>query len=229
MGDHPGHAQEARVAYDHGVKRILLANELTGFGAIHWVRNTLDADPEFQFTCLVDSLEGIQRLDSVLGTGRPLAVLVELGIPGGRTGVRSVEEGLMVARAVKASAGLALQGVECFEGIIITQDPQDDEHRILAWLDALGDLAQRCASEDLFQTEEVLLSAGGSAYFDLVARSLGKVDLGRPSRVLLRSGCYLSHDTGHYRRLVDLLEARLPEAWRIPSTWLLPWKSGARW
>jgi D-serine dehydratase len=118
---------------------------------------------------------------------------------------------------VEASAGLALQGVECFEGIIITQDPQADEQRILAWLDALGDLARGCAAEDLFQTGEVLLSAGGSAYFDLVAQSLGRVDLGRPTRVLLRSGCYLSHDAGHYRRLVDLLEARLPVAWHPPS------------
>jgi D-serine dehydratase len=112
---------------------------------------------------------------------------------------------------------LALQGVECYEGIILSQDPQADEQRVLAWLEVLGDLARRCAAEDLFETEEVLLSAGGSAYFDLVARSLGRVDLGRPSRVLLRSGCYLSHDAGHYRRLVDLLEARLPEAWRTPS------------
>jgi D-serine dehydratase len=209
--------QQVRVAYDHGVKRILLANELTGLGAIRWVRHALEADPEFEFSCLVDSLEGVQRLNSVGGTGRPLGVLVELGIPGGRTGVRSVEEGLVVARAVKASAGLALLGVECYEGILITNDPQADERRILAWLDALGDLARGCASEDLFETGEVLLSAGGSAYFDLVVQSLGKVELGRPSRVLLRSGCYLSHDAGHYRRLVDLLEARLPEAWRAPS------------
>jgi len=209
--------QEVRVAYDHGVKRILLANELTGLGAIRWVRSTLDSDPEFEFTCLVDSLEGVRRLTSIHGAGRPLAVLLELGIPGGRTGVRSMEEGLAVARAVKASAGLVLQGVECFEGIIITEDPEADERRILAWLEAMGELARACASDDLFQTEEVLLSAGGSAYFDLVVRSLGKVALGRPTRVLLRSGCYLSHDAGHYRRLVDLLEARLPEAWHVPS------------
>jgi D-serine dehydratase len=208
---------QVRVAYEHGVKRILLANELTGLAAIRWLRSTLAADPDFQFTCLVDSLEGVQRLNSVGGGGRPLSVLVELGIPGGRTGVRTVGEGLAVARLVKASPGLALQGVECYEGIILSQDPQADEQRVLAWLEALGDLARRCAAEDLFETEEVLLSAGGSAYFDLVARSLGPVDLGRPSRVLLRSGCYLSHDAGHYRRLVDLLEARLPEAWRSPS------------
>ena len=209
--------QEVRVAYDYGVKRILLANELAEPSAIRWVRRSLDSDPRFEFTCLVDSLEGVRRLEAPGGAGRPLAVLVELGIPGGRAGVRSVAEGLAVARAVKASPGLVLQGVECYEGIIISQDPQADERNIVAWLDALGELARDCAAENLFQTGEVLLSAGGSAYFDLVSRCLGGVDLGRPTRVLLRSGCYLSHDAGHYRHLVGLLEARLPEAWRPPS------------
>jgi D-serine dehydratase len=209
--------QEVRVAYEHGVKRILLANELVGPGALRWVRETLDRDPTFQFCCLVDSREGVRRLDAVGGGSRPLEVLVELGIPGGRSGARSVEEGLAVARAVKASPGLALRGVECYEGIVISQEPAEDERKIVAWLEALGDLARACAAEDLFAGGEILLSAGGSAYFDLVVRCLGEVRLGRPARVLLRSGCYLSHDAGHYRRLVDLLEARLPEAWRVPS------------
>ena len=98
--------QEVRVAYDYGVKRILLANELVEPSAIRWVRRTLDSDPRFEFTCLVDSLEGVRRLEAPGGAGRPLAVLVELGIPGGRAGVRSVAEGLAVARAVKGKMAL---------------------------------------------------------------------------------------------------------------------------
>ncbi len=45
---------------------------------------------------------------------------------------------------------------------------------------------------------EPILSAGGSAYFDLVARGL-KSDGIVP---LLRSGCYLTHDNGFYNRLL---------------------------
>lgn len=211
-------AQQVHAAYACGIKRILVANEVLTEGFIQWVRATLAADPGFDFTCLVDSLEGVARLSQEGTSQRPIAVLVELGIEGGRTGVRTVAEGLSVARAVKAAPGLSLRGVECYEGIVITQDPAADEAAIVGWLDRLGELAQRCASEDLFDTEEVLLSAGGSAYFDLVAQRLNRVDLGRRSRVLLRSGCYLSHDAGHYQRLVKLLEGRLPDDWRIPDT-----------
>ena len=209
--------QEIRIAYEHGVKRLLLANELAGEGSIRWLQQTLDRDPAFDFTCLVDSLEGVQRLAFPTEGHRRIPVLVELGVQGGRTGVRSLEEGLAVARAVKASARLTLRGVECYEGILMTQDPALDELAITKWLDLLGDLAQRCAAEDLFETDEVLLTAGGSAYFDLVVQRLTRLDLGRVYRVLLRSGCYLSHDAGHYARLVNLLEKRLPEAWRGPS------------
>jgi D-serine dehydratase len=210
-------AQQVRVAYEYGVKRILLANEPMGRGFLHWIRTTLDQDPAFDFTCLVDSVAGVQRLKEAGAGKRQIRVLVELGTPGGRTGVRTIEEGVAVARAVKAAPNLNLRGVECYEGIITTQDPVADEAAITKWLDLLGDLAHRCAAEDLFETDEVLLTAGGSAYFDLVVHRLARLDLGRVSRVVLRSGCYLSHDTGHYQRLVRLLEGRLPEAWRIPS------------
>jgi len=210
-------ATQVRVAYEYGVKRILMANELVEEGSVRWIQRTLDQDPAFDFTCLVDSVDGVHRLERAAQGRRPLRVLVELGIQGGRTGVRSLAEGLTVARAVKASPRLALRGVECYEGIIVTQDPAADEAAITKWLDLLGDLAHRCAAEDLFETDEVLLTAGGSAYFDLVVHRLARLDLGRLSRVLLRSGCYLSHDGDHYARLMALLEGRLPEAWRMPS------------
>jgi len=209
--------QQVRVAYDCGVRRILLANELTGEGAIRWVQGALDQDPGFDFSCLVDSLEGVRRLEQAGPGRRAIPVLVELGLPGGRAGVRTLAEGLAVARAVKASTRLALRGVECYEGIVATDDSAADEATIAGWLELLGDLARRCAAEDLFETEEVLLTAGGSAYFDLVVRQLVRLDLGRATRLLLRSGCYLSHDGGHYARLVRLLEGRLPESWRVPE------------
>ncbi len=208
--------QQARVAQAFGVKRILLANQLVAKGPIQWIQRALDADPELDFTCLVDSLEGVQRLKDAASGSRPIDVLLEAGIPGGRTGARDETSALAVARAVKGSRRLRLRGVECFEGIVITKDPAADQAAIESWLEGLAAIAQKCAEGDLFDTREVLLTAGGSAYFDLVARALSAVDLGRPTRVLLRSGCYAFHDIGHYARLTSRLERRLPPAWRSP-------------
>jgi len=132
--------QQVRIAYRYGVRRILLANESILPGAVRWLQATLDADPDFDFTCLVDSPEAVARLDSVPGR-RPIQVLVELGIPGGRTGARSVQAALAVARAVKASTRLQLRGVECYEGIVGSPDPAADRARIQAWLGDLATLA----------------------------------------------------------------------------------------
>ena len=209
--------QQARVAHQFGVKRLLLANQLVSEGAIASVQRLLDEDPALDFTCLVDSLEAVRRLEGARGE-RPFQVLIEVGIPGGRTGARGEEPALDVARAAKASRRVQLRGVECFEGIVSASDGAVDQEKVEGWLDALAAVARRCADEDLFETDEVLLTAGGSAYFDLVAAALSRVDLRRRTRVLLRSGCYAFHDVGHYARLVARLEARLPETWRIPGS-----------
>ena len=208
--------QQARIAHQFGVKRILLANELVSSGAIAAIQRLLDEDPALDFTCLVDSLESVHLLEATRGE-RPWQVLLEVGIPGGRTGARDGERALAVARAVRSSARLRLRGVECFEGIVGSQDAAADRAKVDAWLEAVGALARRCAQQDLFEADEVLLSAGGSSYFDLVAAALSRVELGRPTRVVLRSGCYAFHDVAHYAELVARLQARLPDRWRVPG------------
>ena len=69
-------------------------------------------------------------------------------------------------------------------------------------------IALHCDGNDLFDTGEVIVSAGGSAIFDLVANRL-KPHLKRPVRGLLRSGCYVTHDHGFYRRMVSAVTSRL--------------------
>jgi D-serine dehydratase len=68
-------------------------------------------------------------------------------------------------------------------------------------------IAKACVEQELFQGDEILLSAGGSAVFDLVASHL-KPLLDRPVRGLLRSGCYLTHDQGNYKRMMSAVAAR---------------------
>lgn len=205
--------QQLRVAWESGLRRLLLANQLLSGSALRWVQSVLDDDPDLDITLLLDSEAGLAAIAALAGT-RPIPVLLELGTPGGRTGLRTPAEALALARAAAASPRVRLRGVACYEGILLGPDPSASEAAVLAWLEAMAELALRCAAEDLFETDEVLLSAGGSAYFDLVARVLTAVPLDRPFRVLLRSGCYLSHDAAHYRTLVARLEDRLPEAWR---------------
>jgi D-serine dehydratase len=61
----------------------------------------------------------------------------------------------------------------------------------------------------LFGGAQILLSAGGSAYFDLVAHGFaGLTGLSRPVLPVLRSGCYLTNDHGSYQDLTHDISAR---------------------
>src|SRR5260221_402124 len=142
------------------------------------------------------------------GLERPIKLLLEGGYVGGRTGARTLADGLAVARAVAAEAPrLALVGVEGFEGIIVGSDAEDTERKIAAFLDFLVELARGALAENLFVDGPLLLSAGGSAFYDMVVERFAAAGLGRPVEILIRSGCYLTHDSIAYRdafrRLLD--------------------------
>ncbi|SMF53289.1 D-serine dehydratase [Tistlia consotensis] len=206
--------QQLEVCRRFGVKRVLLANQLVGWPAIRAVTAALAADPDFAFWCLVDSLDGVAALEAgcaEAGLKRPLCVLLEAGVAGGRTGCRDRETALAVARAVRAAPHLALAGVEGFEGLIQGESEAAREAAVAAFLEVLAGLAEACDAEGLFEADRVLLTAGGSSFFDLVAGRLGAVRLSRPSQVVTRSGCYLTHDSGLYGKAFARMLERSPD------------------
>ncbi|MFF8862588.1 amino acid deaminase [Streptomyces sp. NPDC015139] len=200
---------QVRVARAFGVRRIFLANELVDASALRWIAAELATDPEFRFVCYVDSVRGVELMDAALrGSGRPVDVVVELGAgDGARTGVRTEAECLAVAAAVAGAPALRLVGVAGYEGEVPEADPQ----RVAAYLRRLTALAAELDKAGRFaDAEEIVVSAGGSAWFDTVAEVFGEVPaLSLPVLKLLRSGAYVSHDDGHYRRLTPF--ARVPE------------------
>jgi D-serine dehydratase len=200
-----------------GVPRVLIANQLVGRQAIRAALAELQADPGFELLCLVDSLDGVELLRRELEQmplGRPFEVLLEGGVQGGRTGCRTREEALAVARAIAAVPELALVGIEGFEDTV-GGGIAEAEPKIEAFLEHLADLARACAADDLFAPGPVILSAGGSKYFDQVTAAFRAADLGRPVEIVLRSGCYLSHDSKIYTEAFDRLRARTPEVDRL--------------
>jgi D-serine deaminase-like pyridoxal phosphate-dependent protein len=202
-----------------GVPRVLLANELTDRAGIRWLAGELAADPGFECFAYVDSIAGVALLDEELraaGAQRPLPVLVELGHAGGRTGCRSIGEALAVGRAVAASRSLRLAGAAGFEGGLGhdgTAAALGAVTRFCGELRTLGDLLAAAGSEAGGPVPGgpmpggpvpggQIVSAGGSAFFDLVVRELTAARPGRPTpTVVLRSGAYVTHDHGYYAAL----------------------------
>ena len=209
--------QQLMVCRRFGVPRVLMANQLVGRQAVRAVLAELQADPGFEFLCLVDSLDGVELLRrelEVMPLGRPFEVLLEGGVAGGRTGCRSIEQALAVARRVAAVPELALVGIEGFEDVV-GGGIAEAEPKIVAFLDYLVELARACARENLFASGPVILSAGGSKYFDQATARFRAADLGHPVEIVLRSGCYLSHDSKIYTDAFARLRERTPAVERL--------------
>jgi D-serine deaminase-like pyridoxal phosphate-dependent protein len=183
---------QARVMAAAGVPRIFIANELTDPVGIGWLAVRL-REPGPEIACAVDSAPGVELLAANLrGAPRPLPVLVELGHPGGRTGCRSVDDAVSLAGLVRSTPELALAGATGFEGTICEDRSPACLDEIRRFLDELGALGRRLRQEQLVETEELWLSAGGSVFFDVVVERLRTV----ADRVILRSGRYATHDAG---------------------------------
>ncbi|MYN01306.1 amino acid deaminase [Pseudoduganella sp. DS3] len=197
---------QVQIALRYGVRRVILANELVAPADIRAVLHLMQEDAGFEFYALVDSLQGVERLSQAVqafGLQRPLPLLVELGMRGKRAGCREPEEVMAVARAVAAAPGLQLAGIEGYEGLA------SDVDTVNVFLGRMAELLQVAAEEDLFAGEQVIISAGGSSYFDLVARGFkGLAVAGKTLLPILRSGCYLTNDHGHYFNQIAELEAR---------------------
>ena len=192
---------QLRVARVAGVRRVLVANELLSPTGLAWLAGELDADPGLDVTCWVDSVEAVHQMTRALdaaGARRPVGVCVELGVDGGRTGARTDELARTVAHAARDSDRLELRGVAAYEGSVPGQDEADKVAGVRAFLARTG--RTFVAFAGLLETPEPILTAGGSAYFDLVAEELSTAAATVPgARLVLRSGAYLVHDDGLYR------------------------------
>ena len=195
-----------------GIRRVLLANQVVGRRNLAYLFDELARDPAFEPYVLVDSVAGVEQLAAAARArpaGRALPVLLEVGQPMLRTGARDMEEAHAIVAAIEASAPhLALHGVESYEGLI-AGEPADVRARIAALLDFhLEVAAHAVASPAASAADPFILSAGGSEFFDVVANGLQRASLGRPTQVVLRSGCYLTQDHLHYARAFERILAR---------------------
>ncbi|WP_051138657.1 alanine racemase [Agromyces italicus] len=191
---------QVRVLHAFGVQRILLANVLVDLPAIAWVRDHVLSDPSKDFLCYVDSLAGLERLENALaGSGHQrLGVLIELGYRRGRTGCRTIDEALTLARAVSRSDAVWLAGIAGFEGLIRGSSENAPISEVDAFLDHMHDCLVALHDDGLFPVEPPIVSAGGSSHFQRVVEKLGPTAFPLAVRTVLRSGCYVSHDHGLY-------------------------------
>ncbi|UUZ62407.1 amino acid deaminase [Polaromonas sp. P1-6] len=210
---------QVRAGVSVGARRCMIANQVFTAVDLAGIQDMQREYKGLRIAFLVDSMAQLALIeawylsqkdaenDARLAL-RPFEVLLEIGVAGARSGCRNQHDALTLAQRIKDSPACRLVGIECYEGLGATGQSVQDQAYAEALMQRVCDIAIACDQQHFFDNEEVLVSAGGSAIFDLVANRL-KPELSRPVRGLLRSGCYVTHDHGFYKRMVSAVNSRL--------------------
>jgi D-serine dehydratase len=202
---------QAGIGVSAGARRIIIANQVLSSADLAGLYSLMQRHDDLRVWFLVDSLAQLSVIEEWAlqhGARHPFDVLLEVGIPGKRTGCRTLTEALELARAIAASASTRLGGVECYEGGVATCDSEHDAREVTELVRRVLEVVGVCDAEALWADPQILLTAGGSAVFDLVVPLLQAKGLSRPVWGVLRSGCYVTHDHGNYHRFLQKLQQR---------------------
>ncbi|PCR94770.1 amino acid deaminase [Pseudomonas fluorescens] len=190
-------ATQTRAAYAHGVRRVLMANQLVGTPNMALIADLLAADSTFDFYCMVDHPDNVADLGAYFASrGVRLNVMIEYGVVGGRCGCRSEQEVIELAKAIGAQPALALTGIEGYEGVIHGDHAVSGIREFAA---SLVRLAVQLQDSGAFAIAKPIITASGSAWYDLIAESFEAQNAGGRFLSVLRPGSYVAHDHGIYK------------------------------
>lgn len=207
---------QASVAIAAGARRVLLANPLVGAFEMRQVRQWLTAEraqdrsaPPLEFYCLIDDINQVEVLAAAFA-GLRLFLLLELGVAGGRAGVRQPAAAVHLAQAVQRYPQLCLAGVHFYEGVV-----KGGVAAVAAFVRDCADCATMLQQAGLLQAVpslgKPLLSGAGSAFYDVVTREAAVAGF----QLVLRPGCYALHDSGIYQAAQQAVLSRSPLACSI--------------
>ncbi len=198
-----GSAWQASIAMVSGIKRVLMVNQLVGKANMEVVSQLKAHYQDVDFLCCVDSVANAKTLSDFFNAkNQTLDILLELGVPGGRCGCRTTQQALALAETIATLPGLRLRGLELYEGVLHGENPQPKVEALLRDAAALA-----CQLEQYVEGEFILTGAG-SVWYDVVCNVWLEAEKPANCRVVIRPGCYITHDGGIYQEAQDELMAR---------------------
>jgi len=188
---------QASIFLNFGFQKMIIANEVLDPMAIAAIAK-INKLKQAEIIFYVDSILALEIIQKHTPSEGEQNLFIEIGTENGRGGVRELSLVEQLAQRIKADKRLNLIGVTGFEGAVPdAARGRRGEKKISKFCQkivAAAELAYPYKSDQPF-----VISAGGSAYFDIVARELNKFE--KPRRLLLRSGGYITHDHKYYEEI----------------------------
>lgn len=197
-------AYQAQIAANAGARHIILANQLVGKANMALIAKLLQDGTEV-FVC-VDHPAQVQALsDFFQPLQLKLALLIELGVTGGRCGCRTEADVMTLALQINSLPAVQLVGIEFYEGVVKGAEPEQGVRQLVK---QAASLMQSLLRQQLLQYPTQLISGAGSVWYDVVAEELTAAHLPEQVKLVLRPGCYISHDQGIYQQAQQQVQAR---------------------
>lgn len=206
---------QADVALRAGVSTVQIANACLDPQALARLAAWLHVHPAQELVVWADSIAAIEQMEAAWNRDSTVGVLVELGAAGGRTGARDLATLVDVAHRVADSSRLTLRGVAGYEGALAHDRSRESLAAVRGFVDQM---VEALALVRPLIDGEPWITAGGSAYPDVVAESLTQAG---DARTIVRSGAYITHDLGFYREISPFDTSRVEsgEDALVPAMW----------
>lgn len=199
-------ARQARVLLESGFRRIVVANQIGGVRSAEHFGLMLGHYRDAKIFVFVDSVASLESVAAAANSAAlEIGVLIEVG--GARSGARNIETVREIMERAAATPRLELAGVAAYEGASALADP-------CATRVAIGELHELARQAFALvrkarPSNPLILSSGGSSFFDLVVEDLADfVRADGNARLLLRSGAIYFHDHGVYKRGLAAMDDR---------------------
>jgi D-serine dehydratase len=201
-------SQQAAVMAACGAPNVLIANQIIGRANIAKLGDLARRYAQTRFLVFVDSIAGADQLLAHMA-GAPLSVLVEIGVPGGRGGVRDVATARqLIAHMLQLApvSGLRLAGVASYEGAVPAGPEQ--QRQIAALFDLTAEVYEAALELGMPHSPKPIISAGGSSSFDLVASALATRSYSAQPDIWLRPGVAPTYDHVVYQERLAEMDQR---------------------
>lgn len=185
---------QAGIFLKYGFKNLIIANEILDPMAIATIAK-INQSKQAEIIFYVDSLAGLEIVKKHTPELGEQNLFIEIGTDNGRGGVRELADATSIANEIAKDSRFKLRGVTGFEGAVpqAARNKKGEKHirQFCQKIVAAADRAYPYKS-----VEKFIITAGGSAYFEIVAEELKK--FAKPKILLLRSGGYVTHDSKYY-------------------------------
>ena len=196
---------QARIMFEYGFKRLIIGNEVMEPTSIAEIAK-INGSGSGEIIFYIDSLAGLKiAQDSIAGVAQAkLNVFMEIGAVGGRAGIRDLDLLKTILGEIAKDERIFVRGVSGFEGAVPGGDRAGEGiEKLRVFLRHIVAAARITAP--FIREDKIIISAGGSSFFDYVAEEFAKYE-GDAHRIL-RSGGYVSHDHIHYEDLYPFMGA----------------------